>query len=196
MDTNAVLRVGKSGGGTGLPERARRSEIVLKLAALVLAAASTASTPALKSSAPWWEKVTVTVASDGKPQSCSYQTSLKPEKATECEVAGKAAGLAPDGATSKDEYTRITFERRFNPGVQPDGTKVEAGDTLLGSQVMALAIDGAGSVKACKIVAKAGDMTPDYGCDEVATERFEATADKSADHHRQGYMTILVYGHD
>src|SRR3954451_20751503 len=52
MDTNAVLRVGKSGGGTGLPERARRSEIVLKLAGLVLAAASTASTPALKSSAP------------------------------------------------------------------------------------------------------------------------------------------------
>jgi hypothetical protein len=78
-------------------ERARRSLIVLKIAALVLAAASTsASPPALVSSAPWWEKVTVTVNSDGEPRSCSYQTSLTPTKANSCAVSGTSAALASD----------------------------------------------------------------------------------------------------
>ena len=168
---------------------------MLKLAALVLAAASTASTPTLKSTTPWWEKVTVTVASDGEPQSCSYETSLKPEEATDCEVSGSTSGLGPDRASSKGEYTRITFERRFSPGAEPS-TDVQAGDTLLGSQVMALAIDGAGLVKGCRIVSTAGDMTPDYGCEEAAAERFEASAAVNADPSHQAYMTILVYGHD
>ena len=167
---------------------------VLKLAALVLAAASTASTPTLKSGSPWWEKVTVTLASDGKPRSCSYETSLKPQEATKCEVSGSTAGLTPSPGSAKDEYTRITFERRFNPGAQPD-SQVQAGDTLLGSQVMALAIDGEGAVKGCKIVSRSGQMTPDYGCEEVTAERFEASAQKIPDA-RQAYMTILVYGHD
>jgi hypothetical protein len=168
---------------------------VLKLAALVLAAASTASTPALKSSTPWWEKVTVTLASDGEPKSCSYETSLKPQETTSCEVSGTTAELAPSAGSSKTEVTRITFERRFNPGAQPD-SKVQTGDTLLGSQVMALAIDGAGAVKGCQIVSKSGAMTPDYGCEEAKAERFEASASRSADQPFQGFMTILVYGHD
>jgi hypothetical protein len=168
---------------------------VLKLAALVLAAASTASAPALKSSAPWWEKVTVTVASNGKPQSCSYQSSLKPQATTECEVSSAPADVSSEPSGSKDEVTRITFERRFNPGAQPD-SRLQTGDTLLGSQVMALAIDGAGSVKGCQIVSKSGTMTPDYGCDEARTERFEASAGRSAEQSQQGFMTILVYGHD
>jgi hypothetical protein len=73
---------------------------------------------------------------------------------------------------------------------------VQAGDTLLGSQVMALAIDGAGAVKGCQIVSKSGSMTPDYGCEEAKAERFEANAGQSAEQSLQGYMTILVYGHD
>ena len=43
---------------------------MLKIAALVLAAASATQTPALKSGTPWWEKVTVTLTGDGKAQSC------------------------------------------------------------------------------------------------------------------------------
>ena len=168
---------------------------MLKIAALVLAAASTASAPALKSSAPWWEKVTVTVASDGKPKSCSYESSLKPDKTTSCEVSGGAADAAATPGSSKDEVTRITFERRFNPGAQPD-SKVGAGDTLLGSQVMALAIDGAGAVKGCQVLSKSGSMTPDYGCEDAKAERFEASAGRSAEQSLQGFMTILVYGHD
>ena len=168
---------------------------MLKLAALVLAAASTTSTPALKSSSPWWEKVTVTLASDGNPRSCSYETSLKPQEATNCEVSGSTAGLAPAPGGAKDEYTRITFERRFNPGAQPD-PEVQAGDTLIGSQVMALAIDGEGAVKGCRIISKSGTMTPDYGCEEATAERFEASAHATVADARQAYMTILVYGHD
>ena len=60
---------------------------------------------------------------------------------------------------------------------------------------MALAIDAAGSVKGCKIVSPPGDMTPDYGCKEAAAEKFEASAAKAAPRRREGYMTILVYGH-
>jgi hypothetical protein len=170
---------------------------VLKLAALVLAAASTAA-PALKASSPWWEKVTVTVAADGKPKACDYQSSLTPAKVTACEVSGGAASAAAGAGSGakKDEVTRITFERRFTPGTQPGSTQVGAGDTLLGSQVMALAIDGAGAVKGCKIVSRDGDMTPDYGCEDASAEKFEASADRSADDKLQGYMTILVYGHD
>jgi hypothetical protein len=168
---------------------------VLKIAALVLAAASTASPPALVSSAPWWEKVTVTVNSDGKPKACSYQTSLTPTKAKSCAVSGTSAALASESVGAASEITRITFERRFTPTAEPGGGSIHPSETLLGGQVMALAIDSAGAVKGCKIVATSGDMTPDYGCAEAATERFEASAGAKADHSREGFMTILVYGH-
>jgi hypothetical protein len=196
-DTNRPLRVRAEGGGgnRAVGVAGEKECNVLKLAALVLAAASTTSTPVLKSSSPWWEKVTVTLASDGNPRSCSYETSLKPQETTNCEVSGSTDGLAPSPGSAKDEYTRITFERRFNPGAQPD-SEVQAGDTLIGSQVMALAIDGEGAVKGCRIVSKSGTMTPDYGCEEATAERFEASANARIADARQAYMTILVYGHD
>ena len=33
---------------------------------------------------------------------------------------------------------------------------------------MTLAIDAAGSVKGCKVVANVGDMTPDYSCKDAS----------------------------
>jgi hypothetical protein len=179
--------------------RARRSSNVLKLAALALAAATATQSPALMSGQPWWEKVTVTLSGDGAAHSCKYETSLRVAASNTCQVSGGAKGFSASstGSGSKEEITRITFERRFFPGVAaPADTTLEPGDTLLGKQVMALAIDGAGAVKACKIVAKGGDMTPEYGCDEAQTERFEATAKTAAADHRVGFMTVLVYGHE
>lgn len=155
-------------------------------------AADTKAGSTLSSTAPWWEKVTVTILGDGKAQSCRYQTSIRPDASESCEVAGSSKNAAA-GVGGKGEYTRITFERRFSPGA-PDSGKVQPGDTLLGRQVLALAIDAAGAVQACQIVATAGDMTTDYDCEEAKAERFEASAGRVATH-RQGFMTILVYGH-
>lgn len=174
---------------------------MLNVAALVLAAASAAQTPALVSSAPWWEKVTVTLTGDGKAQSCKYETSLRVAPSDACEVSGDAKGFAAssDSSGSKEELTRITFERRFQPGVAaPVNANLNPADTLLGQQVLALAIDQHGAVKACKVVATQGDMTPRYGCDEAKTEQFEATggAKTAAAEPRLGFMTVLVYGHE
>ena len=60
---------------------------------------------------------------------------------------------------------------------------------------MALAIDGAGTVKGCHIVVRSGDMTPEYGCKEATAERFEASARTAQGKVTAGFMTILVYGH-
>jgi hypothetical protein len=173
---------------------------VLKLAALSLAAvsaiatASPAKTPALDGSAPWWEKITVTMNGEGKPKSCRYESSKNVGDG--CEVVGTpkvAASAAGDSA----QVTQITFERRFTPsGGEPDLGKVHAGETILGGQVMALAIDQAGRVSGCKVVAKTGEMTPDYGCQEAAAERFAASVSNApSSSARQAFMTILVYGH-
>lgn len=172
---------------------------MFKLAALAVAAASTASSPDLVSNASWWEKVTVTIAGDGEPAACQYQTSHAAGAASQCDVtdaptspAASKAAKSPTGAN--DQFTRITFERRFVPGItQPAQLNLQPGDTLLGGQVMALAIDEAGAVKGCRVVAKAGSVTPDYGCDEVEAEKFQASAGQAAA--PQGFMTILVYGH-
>jgi hypothetical protein len=168
--------------------------VLLKFAALaaVAASAATAATsPALVASSPWWERVTVTVDGNGKPQGCQYETSLSEKAAQSCDVEGSQAALAHGNAS--DQLTRITFERRFNPGAAPQDAALETGDTLLGRQVLALAIDPKGAVSGCKIVAESGDMTPDYGCKEAEGERFQTSAQRSAT--QQGYMTILVYGH-
>jgi hypothetical protein len=95
---------------------------------------------------------------------------------------------------SKDQYTRITFERRFSPGARPD-PGLPAGDTLLGQQVMALAIGAKGTVEGCKLVSASGDVQPSYGCKEASAERFQASARAARTATRQGYMAILVYGH-
>jgi hypothetical protein len=107
--------------------------------------------------------------------------------------------MAKASSTSggKDAVTRITFERRFSPTPTSTLSALQPGETLLGGQVMALAIDGTGAVKGCKVVATSGSVTPQYGCDEATAEHFEASAAparaRAAEH--QGYMTILVYGH-
>ena len=169
---------------------------MLKLAALAVAAASTASSPALESNAPWWEKVTVTIAGDGNPKACEYTTSRDGGSASACDVAESDAAMQATAASdTPGQLTKITFERRFIPGqAQPERANIEAGESLLGGQVMALAIDDAGEVQGCKVVARAGSVTPDYGCDEAATEKFEASAgDVSVP--AEGFMTILVYAH-
>lgn len=168
--------------------------LALLSASAAAAAPSAKNADTLSSTAPWWEKVTVTIAGDGKPQSCRFESSLKPNNAESCEVTGSQAAMSGSSG-AKAEYTRITFERRFKPGAEPDAGDLQPGDTLLGRQVMALAIDGAGSVKHCKIVAASGAMTPEYGCEEASTERFEARATKASASLTEAYMTILVYGH-
>jgi hypothetical protein len=178
---------------------------VLKLAALLVVSAaavaanaatatSTTSTDTLVSSAPWWEKVTVTIGENGKPQSCRYETSLKPSGDQYCDVASGQAAMASADSSSKGEITRITFERRFDPGIAPRKADLQTGDTLLGGQVMALAIDTRGAVKGCRVVGRSGDMQPAYSCDDAQAEKFQASVGGANALH-QGYMTILVYGH-
>jgi hypothetical protein len=175
---------------------------VLKLATLLVASAAafaattaTATAPdTLVSSSPWWEKVTVTIGGDGKPSSCLYETSLKPSDSTDCDIASQAS-MVSKASESKGEVTRITFERRFDPGNPPAKPDVQGGDTLLGGQMMALAIDPHGSVKGCKVVATSGEMQPQYSCDDAQAERFQASMGTGAKSEREGYMTIIVYGH-
>jgi hypothetical protein len=171
--------------------------VLRAIAALALASASAHSTSTLTSSVPWWERVTVTVSDDGKAHSCRYESSLQPQSAKDCSVSGGQSAAEAAGPGSKDQFTAITFERRFTPGSKVDAEAVRPGETLLGGQVMALAIDPRGAVKNCHVVATSGSVKPQYGCDEAAAERFEASA---ANAHaraseREGYMTILVYGH-
>jgi hypothetical protein len=171
------------------------SAATLAPAAQVSSATASHNAATLDSTAPWWERVTVTITGDGQAQGCRFETSLQPGAGKACDVvasAGAAAKLSTSGA--KDQYTRITFERRFNPGWQPDANEAPAGDLLLGRQVMSLAIGARGTVEGCQIVATSGDMRPEYGCKEASAERFQASAPAGSPK-RQGYMTILVYGH-
>src|SRR4051812_39108653 len=167
---------GAAGDGVTNVIRAIAALALLTASAHSLAASNSKKSDALSSTAPWWEKVTVTIAGNGKAQSCRYESSLRPNAGAECDVTGDQASLAEgSGASSKSDLTRITFERRFTPGLQAAKADLQPGETLLGQQVMALAIDAAGSVKGCKIVATAGAMTPDYGCKDAAAEKFEAS---------------------
>jgi uncharacterized protein YcfJ len=179
---------------------------VLKLAALLVAsAAALAATGAtattsdasdtLLSNSAWWERVTVTMDADGTPEACLYESSLSPTKPESCDVDSSQASLARHASASKGEVTRITFERRFNPGEEPNKPNLQVGDTLLGGQIMSLAIDQAGAVKGCEVVAASGAMQPEYNCDDAQAEKFSASVGGAQAEHRQGYMTILVYGH-
>lgn len=177
-----------------------RLPITQALAAiLTLGATAAYSAATLTSSAPWWERVTVTVSDDGKTQSCRYETSLNPQASTSCDVVSSEAATAKRAESSgaKDGYTRITFERRFTPGAKPDMEALGPGETLLGGQMLALAIDGQGAVKQCKVIEKSGTLPPQYGCDEASSEKFEArvSSAKAPAPERDGYMTVLVYGH-
>lgn len=169
------------------------------IAALALASASAHSTTTLTSSVPWWERVTVTVTDDGQARSCHYESSRPTTSMQSCSVSSGDAATATNASASgsKDEFTHITFERRFSPGAKPEMAKLQPGEVLLGGRVMALAIDGAGAVRHCRIVAISGSVAPQYGCDEATAERFEASAGNARvrTEPREGYMTILVYGH-
>jgi len=208
MDTKCHLRRwgDQVAVAIGLPERgARRSFAVFRaIAALALASPSAQSPTTLNSAPPWWERVTVTVTDDGQAQSCRYESSLQPNARTDCSVVDQAGAAAQSASSSdakgsgaKDQYTRITFERRFTPGANPDATsKLAVGETLLGGRVMALAINAKGAVENCKVVATSGSLAPEYSCDEAAAEKFEASASNAhSATQREGYMTILVYGH-
>ena len=146
-------------------------------------------------SSSWWERVIVTISGDGKPQGCKFESSLKPTSPQTCDVVGKDAAQATSAGGSKGEYTRITFERRFKPGAQPDTGDVQPGETLIGGQVMALGIDARGEVKTCKVVSQSGAMRPQYGCAEATAEKFQASATTAREPAREGFMTVMVYGH-
>lgn len=169
------------------------------IAALALASASAHPTSTLTSTMPWWERVTVTVGDDGQTHSCRYESSLRPQNAKDCSVGAAQASMTKTASSSgaKDQVTRITFERRFSPGDKLDAASLQPGETLLGSSVLALAIDGQGAVKGCKVVSTGGALPPQYGCDEASSERFDASV--SSAHAqvpaRAGVMTVLVYGH-
>lgn len=171
------------------------------LAALIPFTASSAAAPAipdmpdaetqLSASAPWWEKLVLTLGEKGETRACQFETSLEPGKRQPCEVEGtnEAAKGVPE------QVTRITFERRFSPAASLADGEVKAGDKMLGKSVLALAIDAGGRVTGCKVVA-AGGMRPDYGCKEAAAEKFEASASAMAAPNRVASLTILVYAHE
>jgi hypothetical protein len=166
------------------------------IAALALTSASAHSAATLTSAGPWWERVTVLVADNGQAQSCRYESSLQPNGSKDCSVTGSQAGTAKS-AGAKDQFTRITFERRFSPGAKPDMTQLQPGEVLLGGRVMALAIDARGAVKNCEVVATSGSVAPQYGCDDVTAEHFDASVGggHSGAAPREGYMSVIVYGH-
>jgi hypothetical protein len=171
--------------------------VIPAIAALALASASAATPALLTSSTPWWERVTVTVNDAGDTRSCRYETSLSPKATQDCSVSGGGASATAVSSSSgsKDQYTAITFERRFTPNAKPLA-EVRPGETLLSGQVLAFAIDAHGAVKNCHIVSTAGTVKSQYGCDEASAEHFEASAGAHAQSpEREGYMTILVYGH-
>lgn len=164
------------------------------IAAIALASATAHPSSSLLSTNFWWERVTVTVNGEGQAQSCLYQTSQQPNHAKICDVMSSQAAMATGEKGAKDQYTRITFERRFTPGEAPTKTDLQPGETFLGGQVMALAINPAGTVNRCKVVATSGSVLPEYGCDEASAEHFQSVGGQQPAATR-GYMMVLVYAH-
>lgn len=170
-------------------------------ASIAFSASALAATPAIpdmpvaetqqSATAPWWEKLVVTVGEEGETRACQYETSMEPGKRQPCEVDGAAEAAA----ALPEQVTRITFERRFSPTANLVDGEVAAGNSLLGKSVLALAIDGEGRVRGCKVVA-AGGMKPDYGCKEATAEKFEASASSAPVATRVATLTILVYAHE
>jgi hypothetical protein len=171
---------------------------VLAFTALMLAAASATPSTALQSTMPWWERFTFTMSEDGAQQSCQHQSSVAIPGAGGCgsDASADKGSMTHSARASTGTYTKITIERRYTPGTQLQPVKLQAGDTLLGEQVMALLIDARGSVSSCKVIGESGKLTPPYGCDDVQSERFEAIADDGSQQFRRGLMTVLVYGHE
>jgi hypothetical protein len=174
---------------------------VLAFAALMLAAASPTPTPALAlaSATPWWERFTFTMVGDGDPQGCEYQSSVAIPGSEGCgsdASATKSDSMTHSASSSSGSYTKITIERRYTPGTQLDPVKLQAGDTLLGEQVLSLLIDSKGAVSNCRVIGSSGKVRPPYGCDEARTEQFDSSVAGRTQPVRQGLMTVLVYGHE
>ena len=186
-DTAAVLT---------LSERARRYEEVLSFAALALAAASPAISTDVLSTAPWWERITITYGDDGSQRSCNYESSRSFGGVEACDSDGKPNAAKAPATRAAGVQTRITFERRFTPGATPNAQSLEPGDALLGGLLMMVAIDRDGAVRGCSVVAETGEARPDYGCDEVRAERFQASVGGAAQDSQVGILTVLVYGHE
>ena len=167
---------------------------MLALIAAVLASAS-APTSMLEASTPWWERISVTVDDKGTQQSCFYQSSLSPTGAETCDEAMAASVQPRRTQLQSGLYSKLTFERRFSPGGKLDSGRLQAGDELLGQQVMFLTIDPDGSIGSCRVVGTSGDLLPTYGCDEAKSEQFRAQASAPSQAPRQAFMTIMVYGH-
>jgi len=105
----------------------------------------------------------VLVADDGHAQSCRYESSLQPNAKQDCSVASGTAAQATH-AGAKDQFTRITFERRFTPGAKPE-MQLQPGETLLGGRLMSLAIDAKGAVEKVEYAGTAtveGDKVDKY----------------------------------
>ena len=166
---------------------------MLSIAALALAAASPATSPDILSTAPWWEKITITYGDDGSQRSCHYETS-RPFAGTEACDESPQVSAAKATTGSAGVQTKITFERSFTPGALPNIRDMEPGDAMLGGLVMMVAIDRNGSVRGCSVVAETGDAKPEYGCEQVRAERFQASLGAEQDS-QLGTLTVLVYGH-
>jgi len=172
--------------------------VIVPLALVAVPAIAVAATP-LPTSAAWWEKVTVRMVGDGDAQTCQYQSSRETATKADCSVVGKsgamtAAGTGKPAGQSKAAATTVTFERRFSPGpAAPAAPAIQTGDKLLGREVMALAIDDKGKVTGCKVVTSIGDTGLSYGCEDASNETFDAAAGNAP--YRQGFMTIMAYGH-
>lgn len=152
------------------------------------------STETLSATAPWWERLVVTVGDEGEARACQFETSIEPGQQRPCDV--ERASSAKAGQGLPEQVTRITFERRFSPAASLADSEVAAGDNLLGKSVLALAIGADGKVLGCKVIA-AGGMRPDYGCKEAAAEKFEASAGSGGEvAARVATLTILVYAHE
>ena len=168
---------------------------MLTIAALALAAATATSSPDVLSTTPWWEKITITYGDDGSRRSCNYESSraLGSKEACDGETARVTAAKA--STSNGGVQTKITFERSFTPGAMPNIRDLEPGDALLGGLVMMVAIDRDGSVRGCSVVAETGEAKPEYGCDQVRAERFQASVGGTQDS-QLGTLTVLVYGHE
>ena len=144
---------------------------------------------------PWWERISVTLDDKGKQYSCNYQSSRLPTGPEACdeEMASTMPTIRAKGGPGL--YSKLTFERRFSPGTRLDSGRLQAGDKLLGQQVMHLIFGADGGIASCKVVGTSGEMIPAYNCEEVKAEQFRAAATASSEAPRQAFMTILVYGH-
>lgn len=191
----AAASTGHSAPGAKSAPDAKLAPVKTPPAKAVLgsSAKSAARTAPLKL-APWWEKITVTMDGDGKTESCKYESSGEAQSSDDCALFSASMSNSESQTPASSQFTKLTFERRFSPGAAiPTDVPLATGDTLLGREVMALAINGRGRVTGCTVVTTSGDLPPEYSCNDASAEHF-ALPGKGADP-RQGFFTIRIYGH-